>query len=713
MEDPQFKTNDLFVSYARNDNAEQLVDKFVDRLRRQLAIQTGRSDIQFFMDIENIDIGEQWDRRIRSDLEKSRLMLALLSPSYFRSAYCLKEWDYFFDKNKSTDVGLVLPIELVSLVDAETDFSVAEDLDEEELRRWNEAHELQIHTWWRIRHDEAKAEAFFKKLTRTIHSRLRVLDPRKTHIKNTHILDRAVDRTAQAGKVRDLLKSIADTHRAYPTTDPICVIYTGGSVGMVREERENRDSVLKIGSVEELVSRLPKLRELRFDLDFYSYEEPLDSSNIDGDDWLLMASIIKELYPHYQGFVVLHGTNTMAYTASALSFLFENLSKPVVLTGAEIPLVELHSDAERNVLRAAEVAAPDAPRSPGMIPEVCIAFGDNLLRGNRTTKWHSLNVAVGFHSPNFPALGHISNDRISLSHRTIRKIHTSVPDKLEMSSGLLAEGIFVLEVYPDMDLRYYEPALKSDALRGMIMKTYGTGNAPEVPKRFLDLLEYMVSKGVIVLNITQCPQGPVELRLFETNARLFDIGVINGGDMTLEAAYCKIKYLLGKIDPADSMAREVVKQELQIDLRGELSFSAFHLRYDSQSDKAIASPVFQGGPKPIGHFQFDPVDIDHAFVRLQGASIENAPQDEKLDFRIYYNRHGVASEPTNDDRHYEIAHFQRSVQSGNQISHNKEVTDRIRRLVRPGERNATLELVVTANVTCNFESLELVIFTRQ
>ena len=166
-------------------------------------------------------------------------------------------------------------------------------------------------------------------------------------------------------KYEEIKRKIGSINRAYPELNPVCVIYTGGTVGMVRIEELNRNSELKIGDIDEVVDYLPKIKELEFDIDFYSYKKPLDSSNITSDDWVNLGEIIAELYKYYQGFVILHGANTMAYTASALSFMFENLTKPIILTGAEIPLVELNSDAEQNIIRSIQAAAADLPRGSG------------------------------------------------------------------------------------------------------------------------------------------------------------------------------------------------------------------------------------------------------------------------------------------------------------------------------------------------------------
>ncbi len=707
------KTYDIFVSYARDDDFDSSVRKFVDDLPHWVKRFTRKQIIKPYMDFREIEGGDDWERRLESDLKRSRLLLAILSPNYFGSRYCLAEWDEFFTHRRTGTTTLIIPVEFIPLSsDDGTDSSILDGLTSEQRARWEQAHQLEILNWWKVKHDEAAREGFLRNLSMLIRTRLDALGDTKDWIPNTHIINECIDEIAQKCAVRTLEKAIRDTPRAHTTTKPVCAIYTGGTVGMVREERENRDSVLTIGDVNQLRSRMPKLSELRFDIHFFSYAQPIDSSNIDSSDWKLLAEIIRDLYPLYQGFVILHGANTMAYTASALSFMFDNLTKPVVLTGAEIPLVELHSDAEPNVLNALEVAAPDAPKAPGWVPEVTILYGNLLLRGNRGTKWRSLDTSTGFFSPNAPPLGTISNDRISLDHREIRRPRERSSETLEVTRDALRDSILILDVYPDMDLRYYRVLLEQESLRGVIIKTYGTGNAPETPKDILDLLAALVARGGIVVNVTQCPQGYVELRLFETNVRLFDIGVINGGDMTVEAAYCKLKLLLATVEPDDHEGLANVRQEMQIDRRGELTHSAYHLGYSAMNGHLSANSVFRGGPRPIGHFRFDEGDIDHAYVRLQGVRFQDQEGEKKEEFRVYYNRHGVPVNERHDDSHFRLGRFTRSVDDTQVISHNLEVTDSIRRLFRP-RNEGTLQVLAASGRHFNFESIELVIYTRR
>ncbi len=270
----------------------------------------------------------------------------------------------------------------------------------------------------------------------------------------------------------------------------------------------------------------------------------------------------------------------------------------------------------------------------------------------------------------------------------------------------------IIDVYPDMNLDFYAPAFENKSLRGLIIRTYGTGNAPDYPTTFIDELERLITKrNVVVLNITQCAEGNVELRLFETNARLFDIGVINGGDMTREAAYCKLKWLLGQ----RSLSVEQVKRDLQIDRRGELTFSAYSIAYVRSTDQeTLMSPVFLGPSVDIGHFRFEPAEIDHAYVRIQGITVlDEVEKGSDFSVRIYYGRTDLEPVAAEDLTRRQIGHFSRRIErKGEYFSHNIEVTDGVRRLIRTSENHVALQSFA-AGATVSFESLKLTIFTRR
>jgi L-asparaginase len=681
-----------------------------------MKLYTGRKDLVVDMDFDELEFSPSSQIAITERLNNSHILLAFVSPSFFGEWQCALEWDVFRTKQQGQVEQIVYPILIQDLLYSKTNFNIEDKLDEKQIQRIRQAENVGVIDWVRIRHDEELLEQAFKDLTRRIDGSLNRIKPGDRRKTNCHIIDKHIDDRTDQNRYEKIKTEIGRQQRAFPELKPVCLIYTGGTVGMVRQEELNRNSPLKIGDIEEVMNYIPKIRDLDFDIDFYSYGNPLDSSNITSDDWVSLAEIIAELYKFYQGFVILHGANTMAYTASALSFMFENLAKPIVLTGAEIPLVELSSDAEQNVIRAIQAAAPDLARSAGNIQEVCILYGNSLLRGNRSTKKKSLSTTQGFYSPNYGTLATVAHDRMDLEHRLLRKSNNSArSDILEIQRALSKERIVIWDVYPDMDIEVFKRICDSK-LVGLIIRTYGTGNAPDTPREFLDELEKLIQNNVIVINLTQCREGRVELRLFETNARLFDIGVINGGDMTTEATYCKLKYLLGTLSyPADL---ESIKKEMQRDLRGELTDSAYSVKYERKSDSTEVAPVFKGTAKEITYF--DPANINHAVLRIQGIRITELSSSDPggdLIVRVYFNRGNIDQQESEEDQYYKIGEFRQKLEHNpnatfEPISHNLEVTEKVRRLIRSDTRLVNLQVVSVNGHRFTFDSMQLIVLTR-
>jgi L-asparaginase len=335
----------------------------------------------------------------------------------------------------------------------------------------------------------------------------------------------------------------------------LLIIYTGGTVGMVA----NHLNELVPVHFGELDRQLPELRRLPYRIELLALPELIDSSNVTPADWLRLARLIGHHYAAFDGFVVLHGTDTMAYSAAALGFLLEHLAKPVVFTGAQVPLGRTRSDAARNLLTALEVAAARHLQGGVRLPEVGVFFDDVLIRGTRAKKVESQQFAA-FKSENYPPLvrAGINLDFNDASIRPLPVAPLRVHQQLE-------EKVAVLRLFPGITAAVVEAVLGVPGLRGCVLETYGSGNAPTAPW-FLECLARAQQRGVFVLNVSQCEEGRVVQGRYETSARLTSLGIIGGDDITTEAAITKLMFVLGLGLP-DADTRRLLSQ----DLRGEIT----------------------------------------------------------------------------------------------------------------------------------------------
>ena len=339
----------------------------------------------------------------------------------------------------------------------------------------------------------------------------------------------------------------------------ILIIYTGGTIGMIRN---SVTGALESFNFDHLLRHVPELRQFNLNISSRAFNPPIDSSDMNPSLWSRIVEMIHTNYDKFDGFVILHGTDTMAFTASALSFMLEGLMKPVILTGSQLPIGVLRTDGKENLLAAIEMAAAKNDDGSPVVPEVCIYFHQKLMRGNRCTKT-SADSFNAFNSPNCPYLA-TAGMEIQYNRHIIKPYDAQVKltPKYKMSSDII-----IFSLFPGIQPNIVEKILSGKELKGIIFRTFGAGNAPQA-QWLVEALTNATRQGKVIVNITQCSTGSVKMRLYETGLQLLEAGIISGRDMTVEAALTKMMFLLGQELPV-----EEVRKLMKKDLAGEITCS--------------------------------------------------------------------------------------------------------------------------------------------
>ncbi len=337
----------------------------------------------------------------------------------------------------------------------------------------------------------------------------------------------------------------------------VLLIYTGGTIGMM----ENMETgALEPFNFSHLRSNMPEIKRLNFSVETYLFDPPIDSSDMSLAVWQQIGRVIEMNYADYDGFVILHGTDTMAYTASALSFMFRNLTKPVILTGSQLPIGKLRTDGKENLITALEIAADKDADGHPVVPELSVYMQNLLMRGNRTTKVNADNFSA-FTSPNYPFLAEVGLD-IRYNRPMILQPDYNKPMQFNYA---MDARVSILKLFPGITEDVVKAHVEIPGMKGMVLEAYGTGNGPVYPW-FSKQIERALERGILIVNVTQCLYGSVEMHRYENGRQLETMGVISGYDITTEAALAKLMILFGQGE-----SREEVRRLMQLPLRGEMT----------------------------------------------------------------------------------------------------------------------------------------------
>ncbi len=429
----------------------------------------------------------------------------------------------------------------------------------------------------------------------------------------------------------------------------VLVIYTGGTIGSMPIDPNDPDSPQRVVGWEEFVRLTPEVNPesdkfIGFPIGVHAFETPLDSCNVGPAEWREMAEAIEKSYDDYEGFVILHGTDTMVYTACALSFMLENLAKPVIVTGAQIPhLAYARNDSVQNLITALNFANPHHNDIP-VVPEVAILFNNVLLRGNRTRKADSTGFDA-YESPNYPNLGH-AGQKLQVNARAIKRMPRGRKFKVNRR---LDTNVISTPMFPGIQNgNMVQTIMRQPDLKGAIIWAYGTGNIPTNPE-FLETLDKANDAGTILVNVTQCRRGFVELGVYETSAELLEIGMVTGFDMSPEAALSKLMVLLGNED----YDTEDVKREFEISLAGESSRSVhiYPLKGKGGNIAEKQKPLRLAPGASLAGTSWSNESIHNVALRLYGATVEVADEKNPTQIEVWLDL-GSDEEPSRNDVRY-------------------------------------------------------------
>ncbi|MBF0305896.1 MAG: asparaginase [Alphaproteobacteria bacterium] len=491
----------------------------------------------------------------------------------------------------------------------------------------------------------------------------------------------------------------------------VLVIYTGGTIGSLPVDLADPDSPQVVVPWDEYVRRTPQFAPgqpafIGCRVDAYAFDKPLDSCNVGPGEWVMMASIIEKHHDEYDGFVILHGTDSMIYSASALSFMLINLKKPVILTGAQIAyLFNSRNDGAQNMVTAIGFANPKLSGVP-LVPEVCIYFNHKLLRGNRARKQDASGFDA-YYTPNFPPLGEAGN-RLFVDERLVLKPN----DQAFQVVRRLQPNVLTFDVYPGIqNTELARNILNTKGIAGIVLRAFGSGNIPTKPE-FLKVFRDAHAKEIVVQNVTQCLHGFVELGMYETSAELLEVGMVTGFDITPEAALCKLMVLLADED----LSFEERAQKAQRSVAGEMSRSLYVQALKQQKALEVrddSDPVRLAPDRPIeGNWRGD--KVFNASLRLYGGRITLLEDSPHIGIEVYLNTKSGDDLKRNSPNF--AGYFRRrvtSVEADKEMIVGLDITNAARQLLNGGDRVSATVRIVEGKGILSWKDSELAVFINE